>query len=182
MANENNVASIDVHKKVLMVIAPSREGDAMASPGELQRRRFGTTTKELRRLSGWLRELGVTEVVMESTAQYWKPVWRELEPYLRLYLAPAFSNRAPKGRKQDFRDAERLRRRFLAEELILSSVPGHEQRSWRTMTRMKTRLALCGSSQILSAVSPFFSARLLRRLRALVVRKSAISFSMRREA
>ena len=155
----------------------------MASPGELQRRRFGTTTKELRRLSGWwLRELGVTEVVMESTAQYWKPVWRELEPYLRLHLAPAFSNRAPKGRKQDFRDAERLRRRFLAEELILSFVPGHEQRSWRTMTRMKTRLALCGSSQILSAVSPFFSARLLRRLRALVVRKSAISFSMRREA
>ena len=57
MADENKVASIDVHKKVLMVIAPSREGDAMASPGELQRRRFGTTTKELRRLSGWLREL-----------------------------------------------------------------------------------------------------------------------------
>ena len=82
----------------------------------------------------------MTEVVMESTAQYWKPVWRELEPYMRLHLAQAFSNRAPKGRKRDFRDAERLRRRFLAGELILSFVPDPEQRGWRTMTRMKTRL------------------------------------------
>ena len=51
------------------------------------------------------------------------------------------SNRAPKGRKNDFRDAERLRRRFLAGELILSFVPDPEQRAWRTLTRMKTRLA-----------------------------------------
>ena len=78
---------------------------------------------------------------MESTAGYWKPVWMELEPYMCLHLAQAFSNRAPKGRKNDFRDAERLRRRFLAGELILSFVPDPEQRAWRTLTRMKTRLA-----------------------------------------
>ena len=53
---------------------------------------------------------------MESTAQYWKPVWMELEPYMRLHLAQAFSNRAPKGRKYDFRDAERLLRRHVAGE------------------------------------------------------------------
>jgi transposase len=141
MSDENKVASIDIHKKVLMVVVGSREGAASGPQCELERRRFGTTTSQLRGLSAWLRERGVKEAVMESTAEYWKPVWWELEPYMRLHLAQAFSNRAPKGRKHDFRDAERLLRRFLAGELILSFVPEPEQRAWRTMTRMKTRLA-----------------------------------------
>jgi hypothetical protein len=93
------VAGIDVHKKVLMVVVCE-----VAEPESLpQRRRFGTTTSELRRLSQWLRECGVEEAVMESTAQYWKPVWYELEPHLRLQLAQAFSNRAPRGRTRRFR-------------------------------------------------------------------------------
>ena len=137
----DKVASIDIHKKVLMVVAASREGKAMDPECGLERRRFGTMSSDLRRLSSWLRELGVQEVVMESTAQYWKPVWWELEPHMRLHLAQAFSNRAPRGRKHDFRDAERLLRRLLAGELILSFVPEPEQRGWRTMTRMKTQLA-----------------------------------------
>ena len=141
MGDEDKVASIDIHKKVLMVVVGWREGEAIASAEELERRRFGTTTSQLGALSAWLRERKVKEVVMESTAQYWKPVWMELEPYMRLHLAQAFSNRAPKGRKQDFRDAERLRRRFLAGELILSFVPDAEQRNWRTVTRMKAGLA-----------------------------------------
>jgi hypothetical protein len=77
---------------------------------------------------------------MESTAQYWRSVWLELEPYMRLQLAQAFSNRAPRGRKHDFKDAERLVRRLIADELILSFVPQGEQRTWRNMTRMKTQL------------------------------------------
>jgi transposase len=57
-----------------------------------------------------------------------------------LHLAQAFSNRAPRGRKHDFNDAERLARRFIAEELILSFVPDGEQRIWRNLTRMKVQL------------------------------------------
>jgi transposase len=60
--------------------------------------------------------------------------------YLRLHLAQAFYNRAPRGRKHDFKDAERLVRRQIAGELILSFVPDEEQRTWRTMTRMKIQL------------------------------------------
>ena len=78
---------------------------------------------------------------MESTAQYWKPVWLDLEPHFgKLHLAQAHSNRAPKGRKNDFGDAKRLTRRLLADELILSFVPGGEQRTWRTITRGKNQL------------------------------------------
>jgi transposase len=78
---------------------------------------------------------------MESTAQYWKPVWLDLEPHVpKLHLAQAQSNRAPKGRKNDFRDAKRLARRLLAGELMLSFVPDAEQRMWRTLTRSKHQL------------------------------------------
>jgi transposase len=77
---------------------------------------------------------------MESTAQYWRSVWLELEPYMQLHLAQAFSNRAPRGRKHDFKDAERLVRRLIAQELILSFVPDGEQRIWRNLTRMKLQL------------------------------------------
>jgi len=59
---------------------------------------------------------------------------------MSLHLAQAFSNRAPRGRKHDFKDAERLARRFIAEELILSLVPGGEQRMWRNLARMKLQL------------------------------------------
>ena len=77
---------------------------------------------------------------MESTAQYWRSVWLELEPHMCLHLAQAFSNRAPRGRKHDFKDAERLVRRLIAKELILSFVPDGEQRIWRNLTRMKLQL------------------------------------------
>jgi transposase len=130
------IAGIDVHKRVLMVVVI----DASTPEEKPERRRFTTMPSDLRRLSIWLREQGVEEAVMESTAQYWRTVWLELEPYMRLQLAQAFSNRAPRGRKHDFKDAERLVRRLIADELILSFVPDEEQRTWRNMTRMKTQL------------------------------------------
>jgi transposase len=91
-------------------------------------------------------------VSMESTAQYWKPVWGALERYWKpscqkregagkmsgtLHLAQALSNRGRRGRKRDFRDAERLVKRLISQELVLSFVPDSEQRLWRTLTRTK---------------------------------------------
>jgi transposase len=131
------IAGIDVHKKLLMVVVLDVE--CLEQPPD--RGRFGTTASELQRLIVWLQEREVQEAVMESTAQYWKPIWYALEGQVQLHLAQAFSNRAPRGRKRDFRDAERLVRRLVAQELFLSFVPAPEQRGWRTMTRMKTQLA-----------------------------------------
>jgi Transposase len=105
-----------------------RPGEAL----EFECGRFGAGASERNRLVNWLRERGVAEIVMESTAQYWKPVWMDLEAHFaKLHLAQAHSNRAPKGRKNDFGDAKRLARRLLAGELILSFVPDPDQRMWR---------------------------------------------------
>ena len=132
------VAAIDIHKKVLMVVvATAAEGvsDATAQALSFECRKFGTGTKERMHLTSWLQARSVMEVVMESTAQYWKPVWLDLESHFaKLHLAQAQSNRAPRGRKNDFKDAKRLARRLLADELMLSFVPAPEQRMWRTLT------------------------------------------------
>ena len=40
---------------------------------------MGTSRSHLRLLAAWLVEQDVEEVVMESTAQYWRPVWEALE-------------------------------------------------------------------------------------------------------
>jgi len=66
------IAGIDVHKRMLAVVIAD-----VAVEGEykFERRRFGTTPSELRALAEWFVAQEVEEVVMESTAQYWRPVW-----------------------------------------------------------------------------------------------------------
>ena len=137
MSSEYRVAGIDVHKKMLAVVVTD-----VTAPGEWvwERRTFGTLDSELGALVAWLAERKVRELVMESTAQYWIPVWRALEGHCELHLAHAQSNRGPQGRKRDFSDAERLVRRYVAGELILSFVPGLQQRLWRAATRARHQL------------------------------------------
>src|SRR6267154_1363507 len=126
------IAGIDVHKKMLAVVVSDVE---IESEYQFERRMFGSNPEQLRSLAGWLLEQEAEEVVMESTAQYWKPVWGALERYWKplrerregarrrsgtLHLAQAQSNRGRRGRKRDFPDAE--------------------QRLWRTVTRKKYQL------------------------------------------
>jgi len=146
------IAGIDVHKKMLAVVVADVE---VQGEYQFERIRYGSNPEQLRLLAAWLIEHEVEEVVMESTAQYWKPVWGALEQYWKpsgqkrettgpmsgtLHLAQAQSNRGPRGRKKDFPDAERLVKRLVANELSLSFVPDAEQRLWRTVMRRKYQL------------------------------------------
>ncbi|PYU66203.1 MAG: IS110 family transposase [Acidobacteria bacterium] len=146
------IAGIDVHKKMLAVVVSDVE---VESEYQFEGRLFSSNPEQLRSLAAWLLEKEVEEVVMESTAQYWRPVWEALEQYWKplrqkregagrmsgtLHLAQAQSNRGPRGRKRDFRDAERLVKRLVAQELTLSFVPDGEQRLWRTVTHKKYQL------------------------------------------
>ena len=138
------VAAIDIHKKVRMVVVAAvaeEVADATGAAVEFEGRRFGTGASERNHVVSWLQQHQVREVVMESTAQYWKPVGLDLEPHFeKLHRAQAQSNRAPKGRQHDFREAQRLGRRWLAGELMLSFVAEPEQRAWRLLTRGRLQL------------------------------------------
>jgi len=146
------IAGIDVHKKKLAVVVADVE---VEDEYQFERRWYGSNPEQLQVLAEWLIQQQVEEVVMESTAQYWKPVWGALEQYWKpscekregagrmsgtLHLAQALSNRGRRGRKRDFRDAERLLKRLVSQELTLSFVPNVEQRLWRTVTRTKYQL------------------------------------------
>ena len=138
MNNESPVvAGMDVHKKMLAVVVAKVDGNRIEYLSE----RFGTTRQDLDQLAHWLHQQQVTEVAMESTAQYWMPVWLALEEQFTLYLAQPRSTAAPKGRKSDWADAQRIVRRLLAQDLTLSYVPGREQREWRTMTRTRVEMS-----------------------------------------
>src|SRR5438309_7894041 len=72
------IAGIDVHKKMLAVVVSDVE---IESEYQFERRMFSSNPEQLRSLAAWLVEQEAEEVVMESTAQYWKPVWEALERY-----------------------------------------------------------------------------------------------------
>ncbi|HEX6505799.1 MAG TPA: hypothetical protein VF011_21360 [Terriglobales bacterium] len=72
------VAGIDVHKKTLAVVVADVE---VEGEYQFERRWYGSDPEQLRVLSEWLIEHQIEKVVMESTAQYWKPVWGALERY-----------------------------------------------------------------------------------------------------
>ena len=74
------IAGIDVHKKMLAVVVADVE---VEGDYQFERRKVGTSPVQLRALADWLVEREVEEVVMESTAQYWRPVWEALERHWR---------------------------------------------------------------------------------------------------
>jgi transposase len=93
-------AGIDVHKDV--VVAAVR---CVSEPRHQEVRSFGTTTSQLQALSDWLESHGCTQVVMEATGVYWKPVWHLLESQFELVLANAQHVKNVPGRKTDVADA-----------------------------------------------------------------------------
>ena len=138
-----------VHKKKLAVVVADVE---VEEEYQFEQRWYGSNPEQLQELAKWLIEQQVEEVVLESTAQYWKPLWSALEQYWKptcqqrdgagkmsgtLHLAQALSNRGRRRRKKDFRDAQRLVKRLVSQELTLSFVPDAQQRLWRTLTRTK---------------------------------------------
>lgn len=132
------IAGVDVHKRILAVVV-RREQDGQVV---YEKRKFGTNRKEIEQhLGAWLQHFGVATVAMESTAQYWRPVWHGLEALgFELHLCNPLQVKAPRGKKRDYRDAQRLADRWAAGDLEDSFVPGKEQREWRAMTRARVHM------------------------------------------
>lgn len=68
-------AGLDVHKKSITAcrVVPDPTGHAVEGLMEVQQ--FGTLTRDLLALVDWLTAAGITHVAIESTGEYWKPVF-----------------------------------------------------------------------------------------------------------
>jgi transposase len=132
-------AGLDVHKNTVMacVRAPGPDGGRTSTV-----RRFRTFTDSLRELRAWLIVEGVTQVAMEATGVYWKPVWHILEavPELELLLANAHAVKNMPGRKTDVADAEWLARLCECGLLRASFVPPPVIAELRDLTRYRKKL------------------------------------------
>ena len=126
-------AGLDVHKKTVVACR-------MQSQGKRETRTFGTTTPELLELGDWLAEWGVTHVAMESTGDYWRPIYNLLEGQFELLVVNARHVKQVPGRKTDVKDAEWLADLLRHGLLKASYVPGREQRALRDLTRYRIKL------------------------------------------
>ena len=77
------IAGIDVHKKKLAVVVADVE---VEDEYQFERRWYGSNPEQLQLLAEWLIQQQVEEVVVESTAQYWKPVWGSARAVLEAKL------------------------------------------------------------------------------------------------
>jgi transposase len=130
-------AALDVHKKFVTVCAR-----IVTAEGELQEftAEFRTMAADLLALRDWLSELGVTDVAMEATGVYWKPVYYALEDDFRLLLVNARHVKNVPGRKTDTTDAQWLCRLLECGLLRASFVPPKPIRALRELTRYRKSL------------------------------------------
>lgn len=130
-------AGLDVHKKSVVAcrVRINEQGER-----EQEVRTFGTMTCDLLQLVDWLGEWEVTHVAMESTGEYWKPVYNLLEGNVEVLLVNAQHVKHVPGRKTDVQDAEWLAELLLHGLLKASFIPAKPQRKLRDLTRYRTNL------------------------------------------
>jgi transposase len=128
---------MDVHKDTIVVCVLPPVGDE----GKIIRKTYCTFRNDLIRMRIWLKQLKVTEIAMESTGVYWRPVWNVLEDEgFRLLLVNPAQVKALAGRKSDERDAKRIAEYLQDGRLDASFVPSAEVRQLRTMLRHRISL------------------------------------------
>jgi transposase len=130
-------AGLDVHKNTVVACVRLMEG----GPPQSEIRTFGTTTGDLLNLSAWLSEKRCTQVVMEATGVYWRPVWHILsDGEFELALANGAHVKNVPGRKTDVKDCAWLAD-LMAHGLIRGSfVPDTQTQEMRTLLRTRKQL------------------------------------------
>ena len=139
-------AGIDIGKDE--VVACVRVPTAGGGGRRKETRTFLSFTSQLEAMADWFSAEGVTQVVMEATGSYWKPVWYLLEERgFDLLLVNARHVKILPGRKTDVADAEWLAE-LLEHGLLRSSfVPPAAIRELRDLTRYRKRLIQAHTSE-----------------------------------
>ena len=124
---------IDVHKKSITA--------CLNNEGKREIREFGTTTRDIKTLAGWLSESGCEMVAMESTGVYWKPLYNLFEIMgIEAMVVNASHMKALPGRKTDIKDAEWIADLLRHGLLTSSYIPDRAQRELREIARYRKSL------------------------------------------
>lgn len=131
---KDRVCGLDVHKATIVacVLVPHKKK---------QVRSFGANLGDLHELLGWLQSEGVTDLAMESTGSYWKPVYNVLEGQgIELLVVNPAHMKAVPGRKTDVKDAEWIAELLRYGLLRGSRIFDRQQRELQELTRYQVRM------------------------------------------
>jgi transposase len=130
-------AGLDVHKKTVVAccITPGPQGEKL-----IEHRTFGTMTADILALCDWLTSKQITHIAMESTGEFWKPIYNLLEGHFEILVVNAKHVKNVPGRKTDVKDAEWLADLLRHGLLRGSFIPPQPQRDLRDLTRQRTNL------------------------------------------
>lgn len=129
-------SGFDVHKRFVAVCL------SVIEQGQRHKelRQFSTMTNEILELKEWLKASRCTQIAMESTGVYWKPIYHLLEDSFEIVLVNAQHMKNVPGRKTDVKDAEWIADLLQHGLLKASFIPGKEQQAVRDLTRTRMRL------------------------------------------
>jgi transposase len=151
-------AALDVHKAsvVACVLTSTAKGQAAQEV-----RTFGTMTRELEALAGWLAERQVEQVALESTGVFWWPVYNILEEAgLPVTLVNPRYTKAPPGHKTDKGDAVWLAD-LLRHGLVRASfIPPADIRALRELTRYRATQVRARAKEVNHLLKTLESANL----------------------
>lgn len=178
--NYRRCCGIDVHKNSVTVCVLGPVGERQMV---VKKRNFRTYTRDLRQLRAWLKNCKVTEIAMESTGQYWRPLWNLLEgEFTKLILVNPQHIKGLNGYKTDPKDAQWIADLLENGKLRGSWVPPRPIRELRDLTRQRVNVLedlnrsknrieqLCqsGNIKITSAASDLFGVSGRKMLKALI--------------
>lgn len=130
-------AGLDVHKESVEVCVRRIEPTGRCHQ---ETRHWPTLTGDLMAMADWMAAQGVTQVAMESTGVFWKPIYNILEGRFTVLLVNARHLKQVPGRKSDVRDCQWIAQLLQHGLLKGSFIPPRAQRELRDLTRHRVQL------------------------------------------
>ena len=134
MSGKREIAcGVDVHNRFIVATILSSDGLKLQD-------RFETNLEELLKFKDWLKDNGCHKVALESTGNYWLPIYHVLEGSVNFILANAYQIKHIPGRKTDALDSEWIAEICLKNLISPSRIFPRYHRELRSLTRTRESL------------------------------------------
>jgi len=124
------VCGADIHKKFLLATILTKGGQKFQD-------RFDSNFEGLLNFRQWLLDHGCQRLAVESTANYWLPIYFVVEKDVEFVLANAYQIKHIPGRKTDVLDSEWIAELCLKDLIAPSRIFSEDDRDLRAMTRTR---------------------------------------------
>jgi transposase len=134
MSGKREIAcGVDVHNSFIVATILSSDGMKLQD-------RFDTNLEDLLKFKNWLKENNCHKVAVESTGNYWIPIYNVLEGSVNFILANAYQIKHIPGRKTDMLDSEWIAEICLKNLISPSRIFFRDHRELRSLTRSRENL------------------------------------------